>query len=101
MRKIALLALALAGCGLKPERWVLRGPDVTVEVMRSPYGIVVRGPAGREVLRSRNVFGKGDGMGPLGWTTGRLEWGIVATPGYTTMDPIFDKWRDAPELALD
>ena len=42
------------------------------------------------LLKSRQN-GKKDGYGALGWSSGRIEWGNIATLGYYSADPVLDR----------
>jgi alpha-glucosidase (family GH31 glycosyl hydrolase) len=96
MKQLAFIAL-LAGCSDLPARWTIAADGVAVEVTRAPFGYTVRDGGGQIVLRSRQN-GKKDGYGALGWNSGRIEWGNIATLGYYTADPVLDVWRDSHEV---
>lgn len=71
--------LGLVGCGAPDAIHVLSGPDITVEVRESPYGLTVRDGTGRVVLASRDG---GDGFAPLGFAAGAVDWQPGLLPGY-------------------
>jgi alpha-glucosidase (family GH31 glycosyl hydrolase) len=93
----AWVALLLCACNQLPDQWTLKGPGITVEVSRAPYGYSVRDATGKLVVSTAGA-GASDGYGSIGWTTGRVDWMPIATFGYQQFDAVFDKWRDAAEV---
>src|SRR5581483_10426998 len=95
MRYALAVTLALASCngGSLPAQWTLSAPGISLTVERAPYSFAVRDPSGQVVLSSL-ADGKRDGYGAVGWTTGKVFWDHVVSPGYFTFDTAFDPWRD-------
>ncbi|HEX9102119.1 MAG TPA: TIM-barrel domain-containing protein, partial [Polyangia bacterium] len=95
-----LLALAFAGgcaspcgSGTSATSWTLSNGAVTVEIRGAPYGFSVKDATGRVVLATAGG-GSGDGYGSLGWTSGKVFFGTIASAGYTSFDTVLDPWRD-------
>ncbi|HEY3357227.1 MAG TPA: TIM-barrel domain-containing protein [Polyangia bacterium] len=105
MRLAVLLGVALgAGCGggggaacphdgTVPATLTVAGGGLTLEVQADPYGYTLRDAAGRAVLTTLGA-GAQDGYGSLGWTTGKVAWSNIVSPGYFQFAPTLDPWRD-------
>jgi hypothetical protein len=77
--------------------YTLGAEGITVEVTTDPYGFEVRNGAGDVVLSS--VTGDADGHGPAAWTSGSVGFQRFLSPGYVTMYPALDPWRDRFRVA--
>ena len=86
--------VALASCSSSSKTFTLQAPGIAVLVHADPYSLEIRDGAGNVVLQSAAPGKRGDGYGALGWTSGSLTWGHNVSPGYFTMDPALDPWRD-------
>ncbi|MBN2492986.1 MAG: glycoside hydrolase family 31 protein [Deltaproteobacteria bacterium] len=93
------LAAACSGAGEDglPESWTLQADGVRLEVAAAPFSYAVFDAQDRAVLQSLGA-GEGDGYAALGWTSGEVAIETNVSPGYKTVTPDLEPWRDDWEV---
>jgi sulfoquinovosidase len=82
------------GAGM-PDSWLLSDTGIEVEVLRQPYGYVVRDGSGREVVQTLGEP-RGEGYAPIAWTSGEIAWSTpFLTKGTFRFEPELDPWRES------
>ncbi len=75
-----------------PARLRLASVDASVEVSTTPFALELRDRDGRVVLAST-------GAGALGWTSGRVAYDSIVSPGYTRFTAALDPWHEGLRVA--